>query len=319
MTKRKSKYRINTKGKSYSFTDSPFYKLTTKKKLAHLLQIEIPDFKVLMENVGNYSVFTQVGKSGKKRVIEQPVDKLDQVHSRIASLVCRMTVPDYVHSGVKKRSYVSNAKLHISNDEVLTLDIKSYYQSTKFSAVFDFFHKRMLCSSDVSSILSSLCTFEGHIPTGSRVSMPLALWANMNMFEEIHSTASDHELLMSVYVDDLTLSGKKIPPDLWLNIKNIIKKHGHVMHPDKTSHYKKSDVKIVTGVAIKNGSMHIKNEQHKKIKEDLIQWIICRDNIVPKSLSDRLIGRLNALSVIEPWLKDKARSVKSYSSCKGGL
>jgi hypothetical protein len=314
MKQKRFKHKINTKNKSYELRDSPLYKINTKRKLCSILGADLAEIKSLCLDEGNYSVFEQMGKNGKPRTIEHPNETLDKIHSRIASLLCRIRTPEYLHSGIKQRSYVSNAKAHLNGREVLTVDIKSYYQSTKRELIYQFFRDTLKCAPDVSFILSELTTFEGHIPTGSRVSMPLAFWSNINMFSQISNLASEHNLNLSVYVDDLTFSGDSIPRSLIFRLKYLIMRHGHVMHPKKTKLYKDGKVKIITGVAIRDGHLLIKNSQHKNITADIIQWIGCRDGVIPKSLRDRLVGRLNAMSVIEPWLKDKARSIKNYNS-----
>ncbi|WP_299207433.1 hypothetical protein, partial [uncultured Dokdonia sp.] len=40
------------------------------------------------------------------------------------------------------------------------------------------------CSADISEILTNLSCVNGHIPTGSQISMPLAYWANKGMFTD---------------------------------------------------------------------------------------------------------------------------------------
>ncbi|MBF4355323.1 RNA-directed DNA polymerase, partial [Vibrio anguillarum] len=92
-------------------------------------------------------------------------------------------------------------------------------------------------SPDIADILADICTCHNHIPTGSRISMPLAYWANCRMFEELESISGKHNVTMTVYVDDLTFSGEKVNRQLKSLVKKIISKHGHTMHPKKTKLY----------------------------------------------------------------------------------
>lgn len=171
----------------------------------------------------------------------------------------------------------------------------------------------MKCSPDVADILARITTFEGHIPTGSRISMPLAFWANMDMFFELENFAKLHNIIMTVYVDDLTFSGEAVNKLFKSTVNKIVSKHGHVMHPKKTILYQPNDVKIITGVVVKNDTISIKNQQHANIHADMNMWKMVRDDIfVPTSLRSRLLGRLNSLSVISPNLRDKARSIGNY-------
>lgn len=97
MQQRKRKYKISTKGKSYELKDSPLFNLKSKKQLSNLLFTSLPELNKFRCDSGNYNVF----KDGK-RLIQAPVESLDRVHSRLASLICRIEQPEYVHSGQKK-------------------------------------------------------------------------------------------------------------------------------------------------------------------------------------------------------------------------
>lgn len=203
--------------------------------------------------------------------------------------------------------------MHVDGAKILTTDIKAFFQSTLRTKVFNFFHRDLACSPDVADLLADISTYDGHIPTGSRISMPLAFWANYPMFSELASLACKHDIDMSLYVDDLTFSGLQVNRHFKSIAKKIITRHGHTMHPKKTKLYKSGDAKVITGVVIKDGSVFIKNSQHKAIYQDLENWKAVRDvNNWPFANKGRLLGRLNSLSVIDPKLKDKARSISQY-------
>ena len=102
--RKKSKLKIQSKGKAYCLTDSPLYKLSTKKRLSKILNQSTLELTALCCDAGNYSEFEDVGKNGKPRKIQKPLVKLDVIHTRIASLLSRIKVPDYLHSGKKKHS-----------------------------------------------------------------------------------------------------------------------------------------------------------------------------------------------------------------------
>ncbi|MDM9376861.1 hypothetical protein [Klebsiella pneumoniae] len=125
--KKRKKLKISTKNKSYDVKDSPFYKLKTKKKLAGLLCVSVNDLSILRKDEGNYSVFEQLSKKGKPRKIQKPLEKLDVVHTRIASLLSRIALPEYLHSGRKKCSNVTNAKAHLNHEKMMTTDIKAFF------------------------------------------------------------------------------------------------------------------------------------------------------------------------------------------------
>ncbi|WNJ97623.1 reverse transcriptase family protein [Vibrio ruber] len=313
---RKSKLKIDTKNKSYSIIDSPFYKLLSKKKLAALLKCEFSELKKLRDDEGNYSEFEDIGKSGKPRKIQKPSRNLDIVHTRIASLLSRISTPTYLHSGKKEHSNVTNAKAHLGTSALMTTDIRSFFPSTSHRMIFSFFYGVMKCSSDVAELLADLCTCHKHLPTGSRISMPLAYWANCRMFEELNSLSSKHCATMTVYVDDLTFSGSKVNKRFTSTVNKIISKHGHTMHPAKTKLYSSHEPKLVTGVVVDKGVLRVRNEQHLKLCEDISLWSLIKDEkyALGSSITSKLIGRLNAMGTIETRFKSKAKSVRNSTA-----
>ena len=206
----KSKLKIQTNNKSYSLSDSPLYKLKSKKRLEKILQNSLQELVNLSVEDGNYTVFDDAQKPGKPRKIQKPNSKLDVVHTRIASLLSRVVTPDYLHSGKKKHSNVTNAQAHVGSSSLLTTDVKSFFPSTSRKMVFSFFYSVMQCSADVADILAGVSTYYNQVPTGSRISMPLAFWANIRMFNELHALSKKHSVQMTVYVDDVTFSGDQV-------------------------------------------------------------------------------------------------------------
>jgi hypothetical protein len=312
MTK-KPKYKIDSTKRKYQLIDSPFYKLTTKRKLASLLGVSLAELSTAKKDDGNYAVFEERGKSGKPRVIQHPKDNQRRVHFKVASLLSRIDLPAYLHSGKKRHSHVTNANAHVGSKKLLATDIKAFFKSTTRKMVFDFFYGTLKCSSDVADALSYVCTYNSHIPTGSQLSMPLAFWANVKMFEQLYKLSCKHGACMTLYVDDLTFSGALVNRHFTSIVKKIIASHNHIAHPDKTKLFGVDDIKVVTGVAIKNDKTFITNKQHKLIYQSFEYWKGCRDEpLISDLIKPKLLGRLNSLSVIDPKLKDKARSVMTY-------
>lgn len=316
----KLKPKINTLGKSHPIENSAFYKLTSKNVLYKLLGVPKEEVIRLLVDPDRYNEFQDLTNIDKPRAIQKPKKALDVVQSRIASLICRIEVPEYLESGRKGRSHVTNAIAHVSPNNTsvafLTTDIRSFFPSTTVVMVYNFFRSTLRCSHAISDILSNLCTCRGFVPTGSRISMPIAFWANYPMFLELDKLCEKHNIRMSVYVDDLTFSGNNINTLFLACVRKIIIRHGHEPHPDKTKLYARNDVKIVTGVAVVDNSITATNKQHLKLYQEIEAWKAIKD--IPDALETntvkRLIGRLNSLTLIDYRFKDKARSIKSATS-----
>ncbi|EPA8175191.1 reverse transcriptase family protein [Yersinia enterocolitica] len=311
--KKRIKLKIETKNKNYKIIDSPLYKLKSKKKLVGLLGTSLSELNSLKSDKENYSLFEQLSKKGKPRKIQKPLDKLDYIHTRLASLLSRIATPDYLHSGKKAHSNVTNAKVHINSLNLLTTDVRAFFSSTTREMIFSFFYSVMKMSSDVADLLSHICTCHNHLPTGSRISMPLAYFSNSRMFNEIENLCEKLEIKMTVYVDDLTFSGCKVNRLFTSTLKKIILKHGHVMHPKKTKLYGEDSPKLVTGVIVMGGKLKVRNEQHLLMSVEFEHWKLIKDIEQAKdtSFANKLIGRLHSMGVIDDRYKARVLTLRS--------
>lgn len=307
MKQKRRKPRIITKKKLYPLQDSVFYKLSNKKRLASFLSSTPQELKSLIGN-NNYRCFVQT-KNGKPRLIQEPLPKLDKIHSRVASLLCRIETIDGLHSGKKGRSNISNARAHIGQGKkVITADIKSFFPSTSRQNVFDFFYNTMRCAPDIADLLSKVLTYDDHVPTGSRISMPLAYFANKKMFDEIESVACECGAKMTIFVDDLTFSGAMLQKNFIGRLETIVKKYGHKIHPSKTRFYGVNEVKLITGAAIKGNYIAPRNRHLKQLRGKLSEWL--ESPVKDENLANRVLGRMTFIGSIDPRYKDKARTFR---------
>ena len=299
---KKPKPHIIHKNKSYSLKESVLYKITSIKRLERILQRTAHQLEQFSTDA-NYNVFNLKKKDGSLREIQAPKLELDIIQTRIASLLMHVAVPDYLHSGIKKRSNITNARVHIGDHPVLTLDIHHFYPSITQKSIHHFFHDTMKASSDIAGILAKLCTYQSHLPTGSRISMPLAFWANYQMFNQLYMLCKENNITMSVYVDDLTFSGQSVNKTFKRQVKTIIESARLVVHPEKTRLYLSSKPKQITGVIVTATGIRVMNRHHKAINSLI-------NEMKPEQLNE-VIGRLNAAGQIEPKYKIYAQTLRN--------
>lgn len=234
--------------KTYALDQCPLYKIASRKRLAQdIFNVDLPFLERLAANEGNFRVFT-IRRGEKDRQVEVPKVVLERIHRRLFNLLERIEKPDYLHSGVRGRSYISNAKVHIGAVPLVKLDLKKFYPSVDGARVSRFFTGTMRCSPDVAALLTRLCTFENHVPTGSCVSQLLAFYAAKPLFDELHALAAGAEVRDSCYVDDLTWSGHGATPAFLWAAKQVVHRHGFVHHKDRC--FAAGDRKLVTGVML---------------------------------------------------------------------
>jgi len=287
---------------NYDITQSPLYKLRSKKKLAAYLDLSsVADLTQILRLENPYRKFP-IENKGKSRPVEVPSRQLLPIHNRLFVLLKRVQLPEYLHSGIKGRSYLTNAKSHIGAKVAYTLDIKKFYPSVSRAKVASFFRDIMKCEPDIAAILADITTCDGHIPTGSALSQVLAYLACKEMFDTIYAVSIEANLKMTCYVDDLTFSGDKISKK-WVHdcIKPIIKKFGMNSHKDKS--FGVGQAKEITGVIVDGTKVRVCNRMHKSIYDLILQISEVEDNQQLNKLYNKLIGKLSAAGQIEEQFK----------------
>lgn len=265
----------------YDINQCALYKLGSKARLAQLLGVPKARLLALARSVENYRVFTLpqeicqfTGKVRKERLVQEPKPELRRVHERIQTLLSRIRPPEYGHAAVKGRSYRSNAEAHLYSPRIATFDVRRFYPSTSRSAVRNFFSDQLCCAPDVADILARLCCWQNEkksssssgLPTGSPLSPILSLYANRPMFDALNDYAGRHQLVFTCYVDDLTYSGDVLPRGLFKFVEKIVISNGHTLATEKTRHFRRNQVKHVTGVVLSNSQVRVPHARFLKAR-----------------------------------------------------
>jgi hypothetical protein len=110
--------------------------------LCGILHITICELREALKSKKRYYTFYKQSGS-KKRRFDPPIGLTKRIHTTIYSLLARIETPEFLFSGVKKKSYVTNAQLHKDAAFFLNMDIKGFYPNTGVDLIFNFFHKIM--------------------------------------------------------------------------------------------------------------------------------------------------------------------------------
>lgn len=252
--------------KSYPLDQCPLYKLASRKKLAGLFNVSLAELEMLAANKTNYRVF-DIHQGEKTRQVEVPKVVLERIHRRLFRLLERLDKPDYLHSGLKGRSYITNAKVHTGVVPLVKLDIKKFYPNVQGDRVARFFTGRLQCSPDVAGLLTNLCTFENHVPTGSPVSQLLSYFAAKPLFDELEQLSRELGVRFTCYVDDLTFSGPAATPAFLWTVKQVVHRHGFRYHKERC--FGARDKKLVTGVLLHGDRILIQPSKELKFWRDI--------------------------------------------------
>ena len=242
-----------------------------------------------------YSEFNVAKKNGGKRGVENPRHRLKLIQARIARLLCQITPPDYLFCPVKSRCYVTNAAQHRNQRVVHCLDIKRYYPSTPSRRVYWFFHSVMRCTPDIAGLLTSLATYKEHLPTGSPLSPILAYFAFYDLWENIAQQCSQRGYRLTVYIDDVTISGVNIDPLVLWSIKQAISGAG--LHYHKEKHYVNCAAEI-TGVIVAGDRLSAPHRQLKKLHDARQAFLSIKDYVTAKLIDGKIKGMIGQLAQI---------------------
>jgi len=139
MEERRPKPRQKYPQARYEVNQSPLYGLHSKRRLAKLLLLTLPDMLHILRAPDTHLYRTApifkkglpvLTKDGQQRLAEVPKPLLSRVHQRVLNLLSRIRVPNYIHGSIKRRSYVTNAATHLALGNVITLDLKRETSST---------------------------------------------------------------------------------------------------------------------------------------------------------------------------------------------
>lgn len=174
----------------------------------------------------------------------------------------------YLHSAVKRRSYCTNAQVHIGNKYVFAIDLKDFYPSVSKYKLYLFFKNKFNLSSDIAmfySVLSTCKSDDGEYRLGQGLSQSstLAYLVNYSLFNYLYSYSKDNDMEMSIYVDDVIFSSKNKIPQFFINrLFGIIKGNDMLIKRKKVHNYKKESVKKITGIYINGNKTRVANNKH---------------------------------------------------------
>lgn len=145
----------------------------------------------------------------------------------------------------------------------------------------------MHCERDVAATLANLATFKGHLPTGSPLSPIMAYFAYYDVWQSIGAICRQHDYTLTVYIDDVTVSGANVSAEVMWNIRKAIHASGLRYHKQKSYYDRPAEI---TGVIINGTRLATPNRQLKKIADvrAAIRTSHCADEA--KRLEMRLTG-----------------------------
>lgn len=284
--------------------DCHLFAVVSPADLARRLGTSVGELERLANGTDTYKLW----KTDAGRDVEEPRADLQRIHSRVHRYLARVAPPDFLHSPVKGRSYVTNARAHAVDGPSIKIDIRRFFQSVPRVAVYLFFKEDMKCAGDVAGLLAKLLTYNGHLPTGGSASPIIAYYAFRSMFSEIADLARRQNLVVTAYVDDITVTGASDCGQAIREIQSIISQRGLRSHKIKI--FPKGRPKIITGVVVDGEGIKLPNRRHKLISDKFLELSRVTTPEEELQILNQLISRLHEAGMIEPAFKARARTLE---------
>lgn len=299
--------------------------LKSKKNLKYLLGIT--NNQLLKQKYVASLVEPYIDLVGKPRLIEPPKQELKVIQRKIKNMLGKIVVPQNVFSGVKGRSYADNARFHIGDNtrNLFKIDLTTFFPSISRERVYNFFCYDLCCSPDIAAILTNLTTIDieksaskdlstvynfldskgvscyNHLISGAPTSQILSYLVNHQMFNEMQEYARINNVIMTIYVDDVTFSSEyRISNGFKKCIFKIVKKYDYQLSATKVKLYTKTYPKLVTGVIIDaNGKLTVKNSIRNRIIKEYHYLKEHSDDIKSRQ---RLQGLITAARQVDKYI-----------------
>lgn len=277
----------------YELARSPFAQKPTQRQLAKLLGMTRDELRRHASYKEQCIVRREVRINGKDRQLAYPEGPLRAVHEKLKFHLNKIKQPNYLYSPRVRKTQRDNAAVHTESQQFLTLDLKQFYPSTSFSMIKSWFRDDLGMYDDVAGLLANLSTVDGVASFGSPLTPVLVSMVHRNMFNEIADACDEWGLKYSVWVDDLTISGKFVPGEFLERVRSIISSHGLKSH--KISYRSGNRPVFITGIGVVGKHLVAPSSLNTRIRDLWGELKAANSNEEKASVSLKLLAQLGTL------------------------
>jgi len=282
----------------YEIARSPLAQRPTQRDVAELVGETRDNLRRLVNYKDTFIVRRQAetGKNRKLRDLAYPVGRLRRIHERLKFHLNKVKQPGYLFSPRKKRGQRDNAAHHLAQDQYLTLDLKQFYPSTSDQMIKRWFRDQLVMHEDVAGLLMHLTTVDGKVSFGSPLTPVLCSLVHREMFDQIAAICDARGLRYSVWVDDLTISGRFVPREVLLQIRQIVRDFGLKSHDIK---YRSGNRPVfITGIGVVGPDLVAPNALHLRIRDYWAEYHDALTDDEKDAMCQRLLSNLGTLRYI---------------------
>lgn len=262
---------------------------------------------VINSNVSHYHDFKIPKRSGGLRSITAPYPALLECQEWIyQNILIKVKIHPAAQGFTFKKSIITNAKIHIGQEQFLKLDLKDFFPSITINQVITIF-KSLGYTHKVSFYLAAICCYGEVLPQGAPTSPMLSNIVAISLDKRLMAFSKTNNLKYTRYADDLAFSGEQIPVKFIDYISNIITSCGFKVNEKKTILQQNKNKRILTGISIADSVIKIPREYKRNLKQEIhlirkfgISTFIRRQKIKNPDYLLSIIGKIHFWLSVEP-------------------
>lgn len=236
-----------------------------------------------------YTSFVIPKRAGGIRIISAPRRRIKEVQRLLSTAL--LDLYGYgrkpVHSFVKERSVVTNARQHVQSRFILRVDLKDFFGTIHFGRVRGvLLNCPFALPEPVATVLAHICCLDGKLPQGAPTSPIISNLVCRGLDNALMRLASECRATYTRYCDDLVFSfsmrqASKLPlrivasdggvVSVGHDLETAIKRAGFEINTAKTRLYHYGARQTVTGLVV-NEFPNVPNEYYRSLRTALYAW-----------------------------------------------
>jgi RNA-directed DNA polymerase len=290
------------------------FEVRDKKALAKLLKVAPQELDYVLRGVDRYYRPAKIPKrDGSRRSLLVPSGKLKLLQQKVKQhILDEIPLLDCVQGGVKRRSAVSNARCHLGQRVVFSVDLKDFFPNVhpeRVRKIFVFFGFGEECA----NLLTKITTWRFQLPQGAATSTALANLAVVSLDLRLFRLAKIHGFAYTRYIDDLTLSGGDRLLDFRNLVRRIVESEGFATKPEKTFTMIEGQRQTVTRLVV-NAKVNMPREWRKELRARVLGHLAGNPQMVSEA---SILGSLNWLAHLNRGAGEALRSRLTEEACRG--
>ena len=236
-----------------------------------------------------YRLFWLAKRGGGYRPVSAPSPGLKQVQQGILSLLNHGDLSPHATAYRPGKNLLDNATPHVGKPLLVKLDIRNFFGSIRFPAVFHAIdqalrraprvgpHKKAYppeaqearnYNTVLSFFFSCFCTLDGVLPQGAPTSPMLSNLIFLPLDQHIAAFCEPHGIAYTRYSDDLTFSGDFAPDMLIRFVCRLLQENHFSLNEEKTVVARTGSQQRVTGVVV-NSHPQGERAYRRRIRQEL--------------------------------------------------